>query len=154
MGSGARAERRGAGAGAACLLEPMTPKLDGASVSRAGSRVSAAALAVGDEGGRTTPGNGAVPLPARPAGADSSAVAGAAGEDAALIVPEGPPGFAGWPRSGAGGGPSFGLAPAGGGTGRGGGLGDSVKATPRCGEYAQHTPPALLEQYKEISDAG
>lgn len=61
MGNGARAERRGVGAGAAAALdEPSTPKLDGASVSRAGSRViEGAAAPLG--GGSTTPGKVAVP---------------------------------------------------------------------------------------------
>jgi hypothetical protein len=56
--------RTGAGAGAAAgLAPPSTPKLDGASVSRAGSRVSVAlvVVAVGDAGGITTAdGSGAV----------------------------------------------------------------------------------------------
>jgi hypothetical protein len=64
VGNAARAERSGFGAGAAVLDEPSTPKLEGASVSRAGSRViEEAAAAVGDAGGSTTPGRGAVPVP-------------------------------------------------------------------------------------------
>lgn len=36
--------------------------------------------------------------------------------------------------------------------GRGGGFGDSVKETPRSGEYATAHARALPEHYKEISD--
>ena len=58
----------GFGAVADLLALPSTPKLDGANVSRAGSRVSGVPLALAGAvggGGTTVAGNGAVPVPAR-----------------------------------------------------------------------------------------
>jgi len=160
VGKGPRALRIGAGAGAAGLAPPSTPKLDGARVSRAGSRVSVALLAVpvGEAGGSTTvAGKGAVPVPL---------LAGAAGETAGAAAPGGmpaiAPGFGALPRMGGGGGPTdlsapgfpvvvagvaadwaTGAEPAGRGAGRSGGLGGSVTGeTPRS--TASMPPQASL----------
>ena len=173
---GGRAPRIAAGAGAAAglLALPSTPKLDGASVSRAASRVSAAAVAVTPGGGgmTTAAGSGAVPVPVRAGAAVGAATAGAiggaaAGDAGAMLV-------AGLARIGGGGGPiDFGApvlcgddgaatgalealgALAGRGAWRGGGFGDSVKDdSARSGEYATAHAIARLEHYKEISDGG
>jgi hypothetical protein len=134
---GARAARKPEGAGAAAaggLLLPSTPKLEGARVSRAGSRVSdAGCIAVGDAGGSTTSAPAALagaPVPCAPAALFPGAAA------AAPSVPTGLTSF----RCGGGGGaaalPSVPFAVAGlsalgalagCAAGRGGGFGDSVK---------------------------
>lgn len=103
MGSGPRAARTGVGPGAVtALLEPSTPKLDGANVSRAGSRVIDAAVtaAVGDAGGITTPGDGAVPVPARGALPGETV-----GTGAGVAIAAGALGLGACPRSGGGGAP-------------------------------------------------
>jgi hypothetical protein len=150
VGIGARAARIGVGAVAGALLAPpITPKLDGASVSRAASRVRGVAVAEP----AATPGSGAVPLPVR-AAAGAGAAAGADG--AAGSIPELPEGLPA-PRTGAGGGPSLLPRPAGRGAGRGGGLGDSVKSGSGGGGLERrgpHAPPAVFEEYKEIGGGG
>jgi hypothetical protein len=183
---GGRAPRIALGAGAAAGLfaEPSTPKLDGASVSRAGSRVSAdlPALAAAGGGGITTAaGSGAVPVPARAGVTAGGAAAGAMGgaaaaADGAGAMPALATGLA-VPRIGGGGGPldlgACGLGAASGDDGatlgaleasgalagrrawRGGGFGDSVKDdSARSGEYATAHAIARLEHYKEIGDGG
>jgi hypothetical protein len=143
------------------LLPPSTPKLDGASVSRAGSRVSApeALFAIGDGGGiATVAGSGAVPVPCRGAGATEAGVGAAEGAEGATALLAA--GFCGM-RNGGGGGPTdlrsdaleASGALAGRGAGRGGGFGDSVKTTPRAQAIMPaDAPRARPEHYKEISD--
>ena len=155
VGSGPRALRTGVGVPG--LVPPSTPKLEGAKVSRAGSRVSAGAgeaTAGGEVGGIVAVAcNGAVPV-----------VAGARGG-----TPAGP-GFDALPRIGGGGGPDLpvgfvaaevaaslesaaaltGLV-----AGCDGGLGDSVTDdSARNGQYATADGSARYEHYKEISDDG
>jgi hypothetical protein len=149
------------------LGPPSTPKLDGAKVSRAGSRVSGGLLAsVAVEGGGSTTAAGTAALPpARAEAATGLVAAGEAGAGLLLL------------RMGGGGGPidlrapglaaaaGDGAAPAAGArdeasgelagcaAGRGGGFGDSVKDdSARSGEYATAHAIALSEHYKEISD--
>jgi hypothetical protein len=104
VGSGARAPRRGVSA-LGGLLPPSTPKLEGASVSRAGSRRSVAALSLAlgvGGGGIAVLGSGAVPVSLRvgavvaPSGAGAGPFRGNAGVFAALLGP----------RKGGGGGPT------------------------------------------------
>jgi hypothetical protein len=157
----------GAGAGAvAGLGPPSTPKLDGAKVSRAGSRVSGelpAPAAVVGGGNTTAAGSGAVPVPVRGAAALAAGFVVAA---AGLLLPRtgggGGPIDLGPPACGAasGDGAATGAleasgALAGRGAGRGGGFGDSVTDdSARSGEYATAHAFALAEHYKEISDGG
>jgi hypothetical protein len=150
------------------LLTPITPKLDGARVSRAGSRVSGglAAWGCGPRGALTVAaGSGAVPVSVRVGGAVTGEAAGGGGTMAPVGL--------GPPRTGFGGGPIFcgcgcaescfdggatgaleasGLL-AGSGPGRSGGFGDSVKDdSARSGEYVTAHAIARLEHYKEITD--
>jgi hypothetical protein len=166
----------GAGALAiAGLLTPITPKLDGARVSRAGSRVSGGLAAlVGAACGRLTAaaGSGAVPVPVRAGAAVTGDGAGCAGAGGSAMSEAGA--GLGAPRTGFGGGPSdfcgcgsaescfdgvvtgalvASGALAGSGPGRSGGFGDSVKGdSARSGEYVTAHAIARLEHYKEITD--
>jgi len=122
VGSGVRAPRTaGRGAMAGLLGPPSVPKLDGASVSRAGSRVRVVAtLAVGEAGGMTTAaGSGAVPVPLR-AAAPPERTGGGGGPTDLCWAGGCPAGCdsAALEASGAG---------VGAGAGRGGGFGGSVK---------------------------
>jgi hypothetical protein len=151
------------------LAPPSTPKLEGASVSRAGSRVSpallAVAVAVGEAGGIiAVAGNGAVPVPARCEAVAVGAAVGVGG------IPASPEGLVAAPRTGGGGGPdlpfetgagpvaaglSAGAALPGWDAGRGGDLGDSVTDdSARDDQYATACACARFEHYKEISEAG